>query len=536
MLAFIRGPESFVTSGQVYVKFMPDGEPVQLTHDDWNKLAPVFSPDGSRIAYTELQGVNWNTNEQSITGGEPRLLLPNAEGLRWIDKNHMIFSEMRTGVHMGVVTAGPARSEERDLYFPEHETGMAHFGIPSPDRKRVVIVEMDNFGWLRCRLMPLDGSSKGVEIGPSGECSSAAWSPDGKWIYLTSNGGGASDHIWRVKFPNGTPEQITSGPTSEAGVAPEPDGKSFITSVGNAHGTVWFHDKGGDRQISGEGYADNPMLTENGKTLFYLQRNLSRNIGTGSNPPPDEVSVVRADLRSGASEEVLNILNLYDIEISGDGSQIVYSTSDAGNHHHMWVVPTDHTGPPRPITSPDQDDDSVHMLGNGDFVFRRREHGQYFVYAVKQDGSGLHKVLPIAIRDMNVSPDGEFVVAFGGEKDPQQLGILIYRLSDGSSRMICEECYPFWSRDGKRLYISFALVSRSESRTHGQTYVLPWNRTTPWKELGARGTRSEAEIAKVAAIVPPAGKAETFEPGPSEDVYAYGLRTIQRNLYRVPVR
>src|SRR5215469_10842293 len=63
MLAFIRGPENFVTSGQIYVKFMPDGEPVQLTHDDWNKLAPVFSPDGSRIAYTELQGAHWNTNE-----------------------------------------------------------------------------------------------------------------------------------------------------------------------------------------------------------------------------------------------------------------------------------------------------------------------------------------------------------------------------------------------------------------------------------------------------------------------------------------
>ena len=67
MLAFIRGPENFVTSGQIYVKFMPDGEPVQLTHDDWNKLAPVFSPDGSRIAYTQLQSFHWNTNEISVT-------------------------------------------------------------------------------------------------------------------------------------------------------------------------------------------------------------------------------------------------------------------------------------------------------------------------------------------------------------------------------------------------------------------------------------------------------------------------------------
>jgi len=48
MLAFLHGTGG---SPQLYVKFLPDGEPVQLTHDDTNKLAPVFSPDGSRIAY-----------------------------------------------------------------------------------------------------------------------------------------------------------------------------------------------------------------------------------------------------------------------------------------------------------------------------------------------------------------------------------------------------------------------------------------------------------------------------------------------------
>lgn len=33
MLTFIRGPSSFTTTGQVYVKMLPAGEPVQLTHD-----------------------------------------------------------------------------------------------------------------------------------------------------------------------------------------------------------------------------------------------------------------------------------------------------------------------------------------------------------------------------------------------------------------------------------------------------------------------------------------------------------------------
>ena len=50
MIAFIRGPETFVTPGEIYVKILPDGEPVQLTHDSSPKMAPAFSLDGSRIA------------------------------------------------------------------------------------------------------------------------------------------------------------------------------------------------------------------------------------------------------------------------------------------------------------------------------------------------------------------------------------------------------------------------------------------------------------------------------------------------------
>ncbi len=70
MLVFIRGPETFITDGQVYLKFLPDGQPIQLTHDDRPKISPVFSPDGSRIAYTGLENFNWNTYQIPVTGGE----------------------------------------------------------------------------------------------------------------------------------------------------------------------------------------------------------------------------------------------------------------------------------------------------------------------------------------------------------------------------------------------------------------------------------------------------------------------------------
>ena len=86
MLAFIRGESTFCGPGQIYVKLLPDGEPVQLTHDNLDKMSPKFSPDGARIAYTTLaeDGRTLDTWIVPVLGGQPRLFLTNASGLTWI--------------------------------------------------------------------------------------------------------------------------------------------------------------------------------------------------------------------------------------------------------------------------------------------------------------------------------------------------------------------------------------------------------------------------------------------------------------------
>jgi len=148
----------------------------------------------------------------------------------------VLFSEVMNGtsLHMGIVTATEGRAESREIYFPQHENAMAHYSYASPDLKSVLVVEMDQshaFG-KPCRLLPFDGSSAGRPIGPQGTCTAAAWSPDGKWMYFGARVGGKA-HLWRQKFPDGIPEQITFGPIEEEGIAIAADGKSLVTSAGN---------------------------------------------------------------------------------------------------------------------------------------------------------------------------------------------------------------------------------------------------------------------------------------------------------------
>jgi hypothetical protein len=99
---------------------MPDGEPAQLTHDNLKKMSPVFSPDGQRIAYTTVDPkFNWDTWVVPVQGGEAQTWLRNASGLIWIDTNHVLFSEIKEGAHMGIVAAGQQNESSKTISSPE---------------------------------------------------------------------------------------------------------------------------------------------------------------------------------------------------------------------------------------------------------------------------------------------------------------------------------------------------------------------------------------------------------------------------------
>src|SRR5262249_223091 len=114
MLAFIRGENTFHGPGQVYVKLLPDGEPFQLTNDNLEKMAPAFSPESARIAYTTVDRGVWDTWVVPVPGGIPRRMLSNASGLSWIADQRVMFSEITNGFYMKIGTSTESRAEKRD--------------------------------------------------------------------------------------------------------------------------------------------------------------------------------------------------------------------------------------------------------------------------------------------------------------------------------------------------------------------------------------------------------------------------------------
>jgi serine/threonine protein kinase/Tol biopolymer transport system component len=525
MLAFIRGSGTFLGRGDICIKMLPNGESVQLTHgNNFLKMAPSFSPDGTRVVFGTV--APWDTWEIGVLGGEPRLMMKNASSLTWIDGGkRLLFSEIKDGLHMCIVTSDEARGQSRTVYVPPGERSMAHHSYLSPDGRWVLVVLMNSLGKLtQCRVVPFDGSGQEIPVGPNdASCTSGAWSPDGKWVYLSSNAGGRF-HIWRQRFLDGKPEQLTSGPTEEEGIAMLPDGKSLITSVGTQDATIWLHDAKGDHQLSSEGSAFYTTFSNNGKLLYYLKRS-----GAGG------AQIWRTDLSTYQSELVLPG---YEVEvntesknyaISPDGKKIVFTQKDDKGISHLAIAPTDRRTSPQHLDSTESED-SPAFLTDGDLIYRGSLQGANYLMTKKQDGSGQRKLLEEPILDFfSLSPNGEWAMV--GEKEPtdedRPYRLQAYRVNTSTKIALCATiCTGGWDLNGNFMFLNF--LGERTARTyflpmlsHDQLPKLPPNPATRGDDLKAvPGLRTAQEWSESAL---------------SPDVYSFTRSTNHRNLFRIPI-
>lgn len=529
LLAFLRSPDPFIGKGQVYVKVLPDGDPVELTHDESLKLAPAFSPDGSLISYTTCC-TSWDTWVVPVFGGSSHRLFANAATLSWIDNDHILFSEIKQGLHMGLVTSTKERGQPRDVYLPAHERGMVHFSAISPDHKWVLVVEMGgDGGFLPCRIVPFDGSSGPRQVGPNAPCDAIAWSPDGSWMYFTAETGEHA-HIWRQRFPDGEPEQVTSSPNNENGIAFAPDGKSFVTSVGSNDSTVWVHDDSGDHQISSEEQAFDPQFAPDGSRVYYLVHRTDEK-GASLN------ELWSSDLK-GQTQAVLPGISFdasgfsVDYAITPDGRRVVYAhttlQADGQRRTRLWTARLDNGEAPREFHS-DVEETEPFITSDGTIYFRATEGGKNYLYKMNADGSGRQRALPNSILEaFSISRDGSW--ASLGEDAGKETGIdVIYSLRDGRRIPMCTYCLMFWSWDGKTAY-------------------------TPRIPPGTESSQSSIYAASMSNILAQSAKSQGYDftrlpgakvvlqthgdmaPGPNASLYAFSKTVVRRNLYRIPVR
>ena len=245
MVAFVRGPETFFGPGQVYVKMLPDGEPVQLTNDSFaQNESGVFTGRrrGSRTRRL-TRSFGWDTWIVPGAGGEPQRWLRNASGLVWSGpRAGAVFGDDKKIPHMGIVSGRGEPDRTARMSTARARTTAWRIG---PIRHR-----MENrccsWRWIEDQTGCRAGLFRWTAVrraGRWGRQAAAARLPRGR---PTANGcmsprtPAECNHIWRQRFPDGKPEQITFGPTAEQGIAMAPDGRSFVTAVAMQDGRYGF--------------------------------------------------------------------------------------------------------------------------------------------------------------------------------------------------------------------------------------------------------------------------------------------------------
>src|SRR4029453_5040796 len=142
--------------------------------------------------------------------------------------------------------------------------------------------------------------------------------------YLNSDAGGVN-HIWRQRFPDGAPEQITFGPTAEQGIAMAADGRSFVSAVAMQGISILLHDSSGERQISPlEAIAVTPKFTADGKKLCYR---IVKETPTTFRQQSGEIWIT--DLESGHSASLAPSFQAFDYDVSADGQTVVLEAEDS---------------------------------------------------------------------------------------------------------------------------------------------------------------------------------------------------------------
>jgi Tol biopolymer transport system component len=162
--------------------------PVRRTFDAGEDYTPVFSPDGTRLAYASYRKGTWSIYERTLSGSDEERLLAAA-------------------APSSSPAAGPAPRAERFI-----EAGSKFLTAWSPDGRFIAFNgstrDTAEDMWM---LSVADGAATALLRTPASE-RDTAFSPDGRWIaYLSSESGGPEVYVRSYGGPGGKWQVSTGG-------------------------------------------------------------------------------------------------------------------------------------------------------------------------------------------------------------------------------------------------------------------------------------------------------------------------------------
>jgi len=270
-------------------------------------------------------------------------------------------------------------------------------------------------------------------------------------------------------------------------------------------------------------FATRSIFSPDGSKIYFL----------GSQNPTDPEELWREDLVSGVAERVLPgmaIASSYDI--SPDGTQVAFDSTDAQGQPHLWIASLDRRQPPRRLESTIPE--TYPLYGPGGTLYFQGGVGEHqYLYRRNLSTGDTQRVLdhPI-VRLHTISPDGKWIeVESASTGDQATRSVYAYSTTGGPSRRICYDlCSMLWTLDGKSVYVT--IYGAGGSSGSYKTFVIPLRHGEIFPNLPGNGIQSESDLGRLSGVQVISDYAV---PGPDESRYAVSRWTVHRNIFRIPV-
>ena len=314
---------------QVFVMLSSGGEPLQLTHDEGEKIVQTFSVDGSEIYFSRLLGRDEVWAIPTLGGNSRRLVsadiaVPSADGAYVYYSKSFDRAVYRTSL--------TAVREERIYSFdnpPLVPAGILTF----PDGKNLLIATLSSGetqqGTATFGLHKLDlAEHKAVEIGslpgqPITEwpprVTMLEWADAGKKIALSKTLNGITN-LWAYNLADQALTQLTFGPGPDLQPMPDPGGRGILFVNGRESGflTAYQPRTKSSVDLVSEN-ATQPTISPDGKRLMFLKI-----LGQS------KMELWVSDIDGAAPLKLASSGRLSTLGWSPDGSQLAFADNTTG--------------------------------------------------------------------------------------------------------------------------------------------------------------------------------------------------------------